>query len=425
MSAGRAGVPVAQDDRGRRHPAPERRPGRRRPRFSSRPGPRLQQAATAGIPSDRTAPLEQRDPERPRQALPGQRAPGPPRSSSSRTPTELKAMTVGPDGGSTTSRPRRLVGAIRSCRLNTKHDRTYEIIKTGRPGRQRQQRASAAAAARHRGARRWTCSSSTTTALSGAGASPSTTRTAAGRSRTGAWAATPSGATTCGDIGTPSHDSADGLQPVRARPGAWTRSCATQPTLDGNRFDAHRRLPRDARTRASRTIVRLYIDGNLYTLTHDNVVQHIAGRRCRPGARHTARRWRPAARSHATASSTARGQAAALRLRRECGAHPGLPQDRRQPTSTSGRRRGSQPSMKDMRGMYVSQSPAKKAQNPKPAQVDVGRRRRASSASAAHAGGRPDAPQRRAPGPVRRGTRRPDAQGRQGARPKRLGIGTC
>lgn len=90
----------------------------------------LQQAVAAGIPADRTAPLE----EQIRTSLDQLYKVGQPKA---RTlyefsePTDVKAMTVGPDGGVYYIAPSSEGRGDSVWRLNKKRTKAYEIVKTG------------------------------------------------------------------------------------------------------------------------------------------------------------------------------------------------------------------------------------------------------------------------------------------------------
>jgi hypothetical protein len=90
----------------------------------------LEQAVAAGIPEDRTAPLESQI----RTNLDQLYKVGVPKTSTLwefDEPTDVKALTMGPDGGIYYIAPARGGRGDSVWRLNKKHTRPYEIVKTG------------------------------------------------------------------------------------------------------------------------------------------------------------------------------------------------------------------------------------------------------------------------------------------------------
>jgi hypothetical protein len=230
----------------------------------------LQQATDAGIPADRTAALESQI----RTDLDKLYKVGAPKFATLYEfpePTDVKAMTVGPDGGVYYIAPSSGGRGDSVWRLNKKHTKAYEIITEG-DGRGREM----------------------------------------GRPRLLAMTALPTPTLLIVDDNgalwrwTQYNDKTDGTLAFRKVSGdaAWgddVRDLSTltlaggsynvyvldpdsdqilkyAPTLDGSRFDA----PQNYLVTKDESVadyVKLFIDNNLYTLTPDNAIKHNGGRK--------------------------------------------------------------------------------------------------------------------------------------------------
>ncbi len=236
----------------------------------------LERAVAAGLPAERTAALE----EEIRTSLDHLYKVGVPATSTLwefDEPTDIKAMTVGPDDGIYFIAPAKGGRGDSVWRLNKKHTRAYEIIKTGDPS---------SSGNREMGRPRLL-------AITALGSTELLVVDDSGQ----LWRWNQYG------------DKADGTLAYRrlggeVRWGDDVRDVSTlvtsaprrtynvyvldpdsdqihkySPTLDGSRFDA----PSNYLVTANESVadyIRLYIgDGNVYTLTPDNAVKHGGGRR--------------------------------------------------------------------------------------------------------------------------------------------------
>ncbi len=320
----------------------------------------LEQAVAAGIPEDRTGPLQQQI----RTSLDQLYKAGQPKTSTLfefDDPTDVKALTVGPDGGVYFIAPAREGRGDSVWRLNKKRTRVYEIVKTGDShgsreiGRPRLLTMTALNSPvllivdDNGYLWRWTqYNDKTDGSLS--------------FRRTG-------GDTVWGedvrDISTLVTRFSQGLYNVYVLDPDIDQILKYSPTLDGNRFDA----PTNYLVTKDESVadfLKLYIgDGNLYTLGRDNAVKHSSGRKVdwRLDDPPDSRDLRPGHR-YRLIDGTGPGRlfvydeqwGRILVFLKSDGSY--LEQ-----WATTGR----QPSMEDIRGMWVSQGGT--AQSPKTAQL--------------------------------------------------------
>jgi serine/threonine protein phosphatase PrpC len=313
----------------------------------------LQTAVTAGIPADRTGPLEQQI----RTSLDTLYLAQAPRTSTLvefDEATDVKAMTVGPDGGVYYIAPAREGRGDSVFRLNRKHTRAYEIVREGDSG---------AGGGREIGRPRLLA----ITALSSVELLVVDDNGALWRWRQYGDKADGSltfrrlsGDTVWGDdvrdIGTLVN--ADGYYNVYVLDPDLEQILRYAPGADPARFDA----PENYLVTADENVadyLKLYIDGNLYTLTRDGVVRHASGRKLdmslatppddgdlRPGHRYR------------LIDGTRFGQ---LFIYDEEWGRLLVFQKQDGKYVRQWATRGSQPSMHDVRGMYVTQSGESKA----------------------------------------------------------------
>ncbi|MET0772340.1 MAG: hypothetical protein ABWZ82_04590 [Candidatus Limnocylindrales bacterium] len=234
----------------------------------------LERATAAGIPAERTEPLAQQI----RTSLDQLYKVGAPRTRALwefEEPTDIKAMTVGPDGGVYFIAPARQGRGDSVWRLNKGHDRVFEIIQTGDSGSSggsemgRPRLLAITALARpellivddNSALWRWR--------QLGDKKDGSLIRRRIG------------GDVVWGD------DVRDISTLVRGNDGVYNLYVLDPdsdqihkypPTLDGSRFAE----PENYLVTANESVadyVKLFIDGSLYTLTPDNVVKHSSGRK--------------------------------------------------------------------------------------------------------------------------------------------------
>lgn len=319
----------------------------------------LQQAITAGIPSDRTQPLEQQI----RTSLDQLYSVGTPKTTTLwefDEPTDIKAMTVGPDGGVYFIAPAREGRGDSVFRLNKKHTKVYEIIKTGDSHGSRE-------IGRPRLLAMTALSSPTLLIVDDNGALWRWTQYGDKAEGTLNYRRV-GGDTVWGDdvrdIGTLVVSNSQGTYNVYVLDPDIDQILKYAPTLDGGRFDA----PDPYLVTKDESVadyVRLFIDGNLYTLTTENAVKHTSGRRVdwdlddppdsrdlRPGHRYRLIDGTGPGRLFLYDEEWGR----ILVFLKSDGSYV-------QQWATG----GSQPSMQDVRGMYVTQGGS--AQAPKTPQV--------------------------------------------------------
>jgi len=232
----------------------------------------LQQAVTAGIAADRTEPLE----EQIRTSLDQLYHAGAPKTTTLYEfpeTTDVKAMTVGPDGGIYYIAPASEGRGDSVWRLNKKHTKAYEIIKTGDPVSKKD-------VGRPRVLAMTALSTPTLLMVDDNGQLWRWIQYDDKRDgnlkfwRIG-------GDTVWGE------DLRDIATIVNANAGTYNvyvldpnldQILKYAPTLDGGRFDA----PTNYLVTKDETVadyLKLYIDNNLYTLTPENAVKHSAGKK--------------------------------------------------------------------------------------------------------------------------------------------------
>lgn len=233
----------------------------------------LEQAIAAGIPADRTAPLEQQV----RSSLEQLYHVGQPKVSTLYEfdePTDIKSLKVGPDGGFYYIAPSREGRGDSVWRLNKKHTRPYEIVRTGdTAGKQEMGRPRLLAMT--------ALNTSTLLIVDDDG---------------GLWRWTQYNDKTDGtlkywryggdtfwgddvrDVSTLVTSMAQGTYNVYVLDPDIDQILRYEPTLDRGRFDApdNYLITKDE---SVADYLKLYIDQNLYTLTVDNAVKHGSGRR--------------------------------------------------------------------------------------------------------------------------------------------------
>jgi hypothetical protein len=323
----------------------------------------LQQAVTAGIPAERTRALEQQI----RTSLDGLYGVYAPKTTALYEfdkPTEVKAMTVGPDGGVYFIAPSSGRRGDSVYRLNKKHNKVYEIIKPGDSGssgsrEMGQPRLLAIAAldsvelliVDDNGALwRWR-------QIPGDDKAGGTLSYRRMRGNT-AWGGD------VRDIGTLVTNSSEGAYNLYVLDPDLDQILRYAPSADANQYDP----PENYLVTADEGVadyLRLFIDGNLYTLTSDNLVKHTAGRKVDmsldappdDGDLRAGHKYR-------LIDGTGTGRlfvyddqwGRILVFNKADGSY-----------INQWTTRGSQPSMQDMRGMFVTQGGS--AQNPKAAAV--------------------------------------------------------
>lgn len=319
----------------------------------------LERAVAAGIPDDRIAPLEQQI----RTSLDQLYKVGQPRTvvwHEFDKPTDVKALTVGPDGGVYFIAPTRDGRDDSVWRLNKKHTRAYEIIKAGdRHGSREmgQPRLLAMTA----------LSNTTLLVVDDNGALWRWTQygdKADGTLNYRRYGGDTVWGDDVRDIGTLTR-SAQGTYNVYILDPDVDQILKYSPTLDGGRFDA----PTNYLVTKDESVadyLQLYIDGQIYTLTPEDVVKHHNGRKVdwalagppdtqnlRPGHRYRLIDGTgPSSRLYVYDEQWGR----ILVFLKSDGSYV-------QQWATS----GGQPSMQDVRGMYATQNGT--SQDPKTASI--------------------------------------------------------
>jgi hypothetical protein len=235
----------------------------------------LEKAVAAGIPAERTEPLEQSI----RASLDQLYKVGVPRTSTwweFDEPTDIKAMTVGPDNDVYFIAPGKEERGDSVFRLNKKRNRVYEIIKTG-------DRASSGTKEMGR-PRLLTITALPNTELlivddNGAlwrwrqyGDKADGTLSFRRVSGDVVWG------DDVRDISTLVTQFSQGVYNLYVLDPDSDQIHKYPPTLDGSRFAE----PENYLVTANESVadyIKLFIDGNLYTLTPDNVVKHTSGRK--------------------------------------------------------------------------------------------------------------------------------------------------
>ncbi len=240
-------------------------------------------------------------------------------------------MTVGPDGAPYFIGPASDGSGKSVWRFDSKRDRVWEIIKTGRRVQPAQGIATPATAGRPGGRPAHRRRPRRPVALA---AVQRQERRVAHPSR--ASPASRCGATTSGTWAPSSRRSSEAPTTCTSWTPAWTRSCATRRPSTAGSSRARTTTCRRP-TRPSRTSCGCTSDRDVYALTpHERGQAHQ-----RPAAglrpRDTARRWRPPPGSPVPAHRRHVPPGTAVRLRREVGPDPGVPQVRRQLPRASGR----------------------------------------------------------------------------------------
>jgi hypothetical protein len=236
----------------------------------------LERAVAAGIPAERTEPLEQQI----RTSLDQLYKVGVPKTSTLwefEKPTDIKAMTLGPDKGVYFIAPARDGRGDSVYRLNEKHTRVFEIIKEGHNG--------SGGGDREIGQPRLLAM----TALNNPELLVMDDNGNLWRWRQYGDKADGTlsfrrinGDVALGDdvrdISTLVTQFNQGLYNLYVLDPDSDQIHKFGPTLDGSRFDE----PQNYLVTANESVadyIKLFIDGNLYTLTPDNVVKHTSGRK--------------------------------------------------------------------------------------------------------------------------------------------------
>lgn len=233
----------------------------------------LEQAIAAGIPADRTGPLQGQI----RTSLDQLYHAGTPKVTTLHEfdePTDVKAMTVGPDGGVYFIAPASEGRGDSVWRLNKKHTKAYEVVKTGDTASKHQ-------VGRPRVLAMTALSTPTLLIVDDDGQLWRWTQY--NDKQDGSlkyWRV--GGDTRWGedvrDVGTLVNASS-GTYNIYVLDPNLDQILKYAPTLDGGRFDE----PTNYLVTKDESVVdylRLYIgDGNVYTLTPDNAVKHYGGRR--------------------------------------------------------------------------------------------------------------------------------------------------
>ncbi len=233
----------------------------------------LEKAIAAGIPADRTDLLQQQI----RASLDQLYRVGAPKTTTLwefDDPTDVKAMTVGPDGGVYFIAPARDGRGDSVFRLNRKHSKVYEIIRTGDGSRGRE-------IGRPRLLAMTALNSPVLLIVDDNGALWRWTQYGDKADGTLSYRRT-GGDVVWGedvrDISTLVTQFSQGVYNVYVLDPDIDQILKYAPTLDGNRFDA----PSNYLVTKDESVadyLRLFIDGNLYTLTTDNAVKHTSGRK--------------------------------------------------------------------------------------------------------------------------------------------------
>lgn len=235
----------------------------------------LDKATAAGIPAERTQPLEQQI----RTSLDHLYKVGAPKTSTLwefEEPTDIKAMTVGPDGGVYFIAPAREGRGDSVFRLNKKRNRVFEIVNTGDSG---------SSGSREIGRPRLLAITALNTTelliVDDNGALWRWRQYDDKKDGTLSYRRV-SGDVVWGDdvrdISTLVTRFSQGVYNLYVLDPDSDQIHKYPPTLDGSRFAE----PENYLVTANESVadyIRLFIDGNLYTLTPDNVVKHTSGRK--------------------------------------------------------------------------------------------------------------------------------------------------